>query len=202
MRIFSNFDTNFDTRIYNEFKQKYWANDVLLIYRDKIFLLFYVILPLVLCILLFSFLIGMWVSIDLWDNDFNIVKWILVGIIIFITFLPFAWKILKKYIDYKMDFCIVNPKEVIAYNQTWFFWRTAKTIASNKIKTITVDKEWLIASIFNLWTVKFLSEWDNSWSWDITLYHVFDPDKMKDTIKNVLNIKNWVTQTEVDWDDD
>jgi len=40
-----------------------------------------------------------------------------------------------------MDFAIVNPKEVLAYNQTGLFTRTARTIDSKKIKTITVDKK-------------------------------------------------------------
>jgi hypothetical protein len=42
----------------------------------------------------------------------------LIILIVFVISLPFLFYIIGKYIDYKMDFVIVNPEALIEYNQT------------------------------------------------------------------------------------
>jgi uncharacterized membrane protein YdbT with pleckstrin-like domain len=49
-------------------------------------------------------------------------------------------KILKKIIDYYMDFAIVTPEHIVAYNQKGIFSRESRSIDVDKIKTITVNK--------------------------------------------------------------
>lgn len=110
-------------------------------------------------------------------------------LIINIFFIYLLFLILQIIFNYEMDFTIVTPKNITYYDQTWFFWRTARTLDTAKIKTISVDKSWLIHSLFNYWDVKILSEWDTRWSWDIQINYVFDPDKVKFSINDI--IRDW-----------
>jgi len=49
-------------------------------------------------------------------------------------------KLSARYVDFKMDFLIVTPKEVMKYDQHGVFSRTAEKISADKIKTITIKK--------------------------------------------------------------
>jgi uncharacterized membrane protein YdbT with pleckstrin-like domain len=73
-----------------------------------------------------------------------------------------GFKLLKRFIDYKMDFAIITPKEIVSYNQTGIFSRSSRSLDVDKIKTISVDKKGLLRSIFNFGSIIFLSEGDDS----------------------------------------
>ncbi len=97
------------------------------------------------------------------------------------------WKVLKLYIDYKMDFTVVTPEKIVTYNQTWFFNRGSRSIDTEKIKTITVDKNWIMKSIFNYWTIIILTEWDTE-NGDVTLYYVHNPDIVQKRISDLVEL--------------
>lgn len=187
MKIFSNFDTQFKYNLYNKFVQKYWKDNVIIITRDKIFLYLHVLLPSILYLILLIFLFLIWF---LWDwESFNNIKWVIIFILIFFTFIPFAYKIIKRLIDYYMDFAIITPREIVAYNQTWIFSRDSRSIDVDKIKSITIDKKWFINSLFNFWSIVFLSEWSDDWNWDIKLDFVHNPDLVRHKIIDL--VKFW-----------
>lgn len=188
MKLLSNFDTDLDEKIYQEQISLYGEDKMMMIYRDKAFFVFFILIPIILVVILYIILLWFCIEADLWDETLNGLKWLIWLLLMVIGIFYFGWKILKKFIDYRMDFAIVNPKEVLSYNQTWLFTRTARTIDSKKIKTITVDKKWIINSIFNLWTIKFLSEWDSWWNGDIELYFVYDPDSVKSKLKWIISL--------------
>lgn len=62
-----------------------------------------------------------------------------------------------------MDFLLVTPKEIIKYDQEWFFNRKSERLNANIIKSITVRKEWFIESLFDIGTIVFLTELGNPW---------------------------------------
>lgn len=189
MKIFSNFDTEFKDKLYEELTKKFWKDKVLLITRDKIFLIFKVILPLLFLLVLCFFLIIFWVIWDIWD-DLNIFKWWLILFFLFMSFLFFFPKILKNLIDYYMDFAVITPKQIIAYNQIGIFSRESRSLDVEKIKTISVDKKWILKSLFNYWTIIFLSEWDESWKGDIVLEYVHDPEKVRERIMEIMELED------------
>ena len=187
MRLFSNFDTELDTKLYEEFVNKYWKDNVLIIYRDKIFFIFHVVLPAIIYVFLILFLAYITYILDLWN-----VKWWFFLFIFFISFLVVWWKLLKRFIDYKMDFAIITPNEILAYNQTWFFTRQGRTIDIEKLKTVSIDKKWILQSIFDYWTLIFLSEWDDHGQWWIELHYVGDPDSVKKKVMDI--VKFWIEE--------
>jgi len=48
----------------------------------------------------------------------NTLKWIIIGLFFIFSFFLSGWGIFKRFIDYKMDFAIVCPDEIINYNQS------------------------------------------------------------------------------------
>jgi hypothetical protein len=192
MKLFSNFDTRLDQEVYAKYISKFPKDKIILIYRDKIFFILFILLPLVFYILFIITLLLIWFWINLWDDILNMIKWwVIIMFLIWSLFSVWRW-ILKKLIDYHMDFCIVTPWEIVSYNQSWLFTRQTRSLDIDKLKTITVKKNSILWSIFNYWILIFLSEWDNH-SGDIELYYIFNPDDVKNRIKDIIKI------TEVKW---
>ena len=179
MKIFSTFDTEFKEKILE--KEKNIFNDkVLIIQHGKFFYYFLVILPAVLTFIAAILYIGILIYLSKFiENDFITVYWVVWLIVFLVIFLPLGLKILKKYIDYKLDFVIVTPNELIYYNQEWILTRKWRTIDTEKIKTITVTKSGLIRSIFNFGNITVLSEWDEQGEWEINFSFVDDPENLK-----------------------
>lgn len=189
MKIFSSFDTDLDTRTYEKYVEKYWKENVLLIYRDKLFYIIYVLLPLIFYIFLILSAFIFWIFVKFSDETMNAIKWIIIILFFLFSFVFSWWSILKRFIDYKMDFAIVCPDEIINYNQSWILNVTSRAIETSKIKTITVTKKWLLNSIFNYWWLVFLSEWD-SHTWDIQLYFISNPDNLRKNIQKIMNLQD------------
>ncbi len=186
MRIFSSFDTKFKDKILQREKEKFW-DDVLLITHWKFFYYFVVIFP--------AFVVFIWMLLYLivyfyfWgkiSDDFKIAYYIIWFLLFLFIFSPIVFKIIKKYIDYILDFVVVTPNSLIYYNQEWILFRKWRTIDTDKIKTITVSKNGLIRSMFNFWNIVVLSEWDEQWEWEINFIFVDDPDKLKTKIFKII----------------
>ena len=188
MKILSNFDTKYEDSVMEKFRSMYWKENVLSIHRAQIFLVMYLLAPISTIII--SWIIALIVMFYWDENGFDpiiqaIKFWLpfLSAILVTLYYLP---GLVKKYIDYSMDFCVITPKEIVSYNQTWIMARKWHSIDTDKIKTITIDKKWFVKSLFNFWTITFLSEWDSTWKGDIQLNFVSDPDKVKNDIKTLI----------------
>ena len=189
MKIFSTFDTQFNEKILEEVKKEFGDNQVMQITHWKFYYYFVVILPAIFLIigmilyLILLFYIGRKVSSDLK------VFYYVVGFLLFLfIFGPLSLKILKRYIDYILDFVVVTPNELIYYNQEGILSRKWRTVDTEKIKTITVNKSGLIRSIFNFGNIVVLSEWDEQWDGEINFSFVDDPENLK--MKMLQIIKN------------
>lgn len=93
--------------------------------------------------------------------------------------------------DYKLDFAIITPIELISYNQTDIFTRSSKTIKTDNIKTISLDKKWFLKSVFNYGTLMFLSEWDDAGKWELDLYYISSPEQVKNEISRIISLGEW-----------
>lgn len=92
---------------------------------------------------------------------------------------------LQKYIDFRMDFLIVTPKEIMKYDQKWVLSRSIEKITADKIKTITLHKEWFIQSLFDIWTLIFLAEWELD-SGNIEMQYIHHVGRVEKQIRHIL----------------
>jgi len=57
MKLLSNFDTELDEKIYKEQISLYGEDKMMMIYRDKAFFIFFILIPIILVILLYIILL-------------------------------------------------------------------------------------------------------------------------------------------------
>lgn len=180
MKLFSNFDTNLCDAQYSETCEQYWDDKVLFIRRDKLYLYLRVYRPL-----LWSSLLCLVIMLLLYINTWGMVVviwWIVVvSIILLMWYLSFG-----KWVDRWMDYTIINPRQVIQYDQTGLLSRSTRTLDMAKIKSINIKKHGLMTSIFNLWDIVFFSEWDESHG-DIRLNYIKEPIKLKQAITKIMH---------------
>lgn len=182
MKIFSNFDTKLKQKELEKYKQEFWTENIILIWKSRLFKLLKIIIPLTFLLLFiawFLYLMYYW----LWYNAL-IYAWApLSWIIIIFWLIP----IIKSSIDYHMDFMIITPKLFIKYNQEWLFKRDYMTTYVVDVKTVIVKKKWILYSLFDVWDIIFLSEWDQERT-ELSLWYVSNPEEKKWII---INIKDY-----------
>ncbi len=84
-----------------------------------------------------------------------------------------------------MDYCIVTPEEIILTEQSWLFKRAVRTLDAKKIKSIYIQKKNLIDSLFNDWSIIFMSDGDEL-MWEIVLEYIYDPEKKKEKLQDII----------------
>ena len=102
-----------------------------------------------------------------------------------IVLLMLAWGIIKRFIDFEMDFIIVTKNEVESFNQTWIFNRKVVSLDMKKFRTITTYKEWFWRSLFNIGSLTILSEWSSKTPWEISFNYIHRLWALK---KNILKL--------------
>jgi len=105
--------------------------------------------------------------------------------------------LIGRYIEFKMDFAVVTPNMLITYDQQGVFKRQIRTINTQNIKTISVEKKWFIYSLFNNGDIVFLSEWDMKHG-DIKFEYLYKPEKKRYSLSRVLwrDYKAYVRKTD------
>lgn len=83
-----------------------------------------------------------------------------------------------------MDFLLVTPNEVIRHDQQWIFAKEMQKLHADKIKSVTVQKAWILNSFLDIWSITFIAEWDNERG-DITMDYV---DAIEAQEKQVLHV--------------
>jgi len=112
MGIISTFDPKFQRRVIQENRELYGKEDVIYIRKSKLFFVLKVLIPAIFWMILLIFVLA--VSIP------NIsAQWFLITVIVVFIGLRLIpiFRIIKFYLDYKMDFIIVNPRSFLRYNQ-------------------------------------------------------------------------------------
>ncbi len=188
MWIISTFDPKFQKKTLNELVEKYWAEKVILIKKSRFFLWIKVLVPFLFWTSLLIFALIVFVK----KINVDWFLWSLVVLSFILWIIPNS-KALKYYLDYKMDFIIVNPRSFIRYDQDWFFKRVSKTIDLKKIRSISVRKTWFWNSIFNNGSLVILSEWweteqdEALKAGEIIFRFLYNPELYNQKINNLLS---------------
>ncbi len=111
-------------------------------------------------------------------------------VIVFLAWAVSLLPVMKKYIDYKLDFTIVTPKWVFLFNQTGILNRNMTSLNVNNIRSIVVNKSWLIYSIFNNGDIRILSEWSDNELWEVQMKYVNNPEMKRAKIKQIFSRTN------------
>ncbi len=198
MRIFSAFNTNSKDQLLIEYRALFWDDAVILVSRSKLY--YYTHIGRVV----FLYFLALAVSLyAMYSDVFVDYVWALKA---WITFVPerigsivqqswfwIFWLILgilllrkvgKNYMHYAMDFLLVTPKEVIRHDQKWLFAKEVQKLHADKIKSVTIQKSWLLNSFLDIWSITFIAEWDNERG-DITMDYV---DAIEAQEKQVLHV--------------
>lgn len=188
MKIFSNFDTKQKKRAFLKHQKDHGEENVLLIEKSKVYWLLFVVLPFLGDIIVASFFL--YIAFYLVENQTlkNII-FIFTGLVFIVSMAP----VIKKYLEYKMDFLVITPKNLIKYDQEGFFERDIKTLNTMNIKTITIKKNGIIKSICNIGDMTFLSEASSDESADtgrIVFHFVRKPERKRyDIVKIIRKIQ-------------
>ncbi len=89
-----------------------------------------------------------------------------------VILLVLAWAIIKRFIDFEMDFMIVTKNEIESFNQTGIFKRKVVSLDMQKFRTITTYKEWFWRSLFNIGSLTILSEGSSDSPWEIKFHYI------------------------------
>lgn len=193
MRILSNFDTRFDDQCVEDACAQYGKENISFIRRDKIYVIFNILLPtigrLLVSLLLLLLAYGSWLGRAIW-YPFQVFIWMIVCV----SGLYLLRKVTGKLIDYYMDFTIITPRQITSYDQSGLFSRNTRSLDISKLKSVRVYEQWLIKSLFNYGTIVFFSEWDED-SWDITLNYITNPTKVAKRQEEILQLSGTKTTT-------
>jgi hypothetical protein len=84
-----------------------------------------------------------------------------------------------------MDYCIITPDEIILTEQSWLFKRWIRTLDVAKVKSISVQKNSLLHSLFNNGAIIFMSDGDETLG-EIILEYVYNPEWQKSILHNII----------------
>ena len=105
MKIFSNFDTNYKRKTIAKHIEEYGSDNVLVIQRSKLFVWLHVRFPAIVYTLVATIIVyAVWA----WLRVAVINRFVV--IIVIVSWIGLMIPVIKKYIDYKLDFGIVTPK--------------------------------------------------------------------------------------------
>lgn len=181
MKIFSNFDTKIRRKVFTEYQQEYWADQVLCFGRSILYRVIKVCLPI--CFLV-AFSVSILILFYHWVGPSGFI-YVLIPVLILDVVMMFP--ITSKYIDYISDFILVIPSCMIMYDQRGILKRNVVTISAQSVKTISIRKEKLLYSIFDNGDVVILTEWDSSgWDWEVILRWVPKPEKRMNQVTKLI----------------
>lgn len=190
MWILSSLDLRFKKKTVNEFVSQYWQENVIVVKKSKFFLWTKVLIPFTFWTSLFIISL---VLIIKYIFDYS--SWLFWSTFVLSIFLWIVLnaRVIKNYLDYKMDFIVVNPRSFIRFDQDGLFKKVSKTIDLRKVRSISVRKIWFWNSLFNNWTLVIVSEWWEAEedaklrAWEIVFNDVYNPEAYDKKINDFLN---------------
>jgi len=108
--------------------------------------------------------------------------WSIWVFVINMLFLVITIRILKRFVDFEMDFIIVTKDEIESFTQEWIFKRKIVSLDITKIRSITTEKDGFFKSLFNIGSLKILSEWDTEQKWEIRFNYIHKLWKLKTAV--------------------
>lgn len=108
-----------------------------------------------------------------------------VNVILLIAQVGLFYSYLLVMINQEMDFKIIQPWQIIFYNQRWVLW-DSQNMNANKIKTMNTKYPGILGSFFNYWDILILTEWDQKDYGEMKMDYVWSPVKTVKEIQKVL----------------
>lgn len=180
VRLFSNFDTSAPTRNYTEAVHEFGFDKVVFLRRHKLYFYLYTLIPAITAVVLMLFVIISFFRFDTKTTQTGslvanyALQIILLLVILYLVLLAWA-----RYFNYTLDYTIITPTYISAYDQQWIFNRKIITIEPSKIKTINFSSHGIINSLFNFWNIDILLEWDENGKGEIVMNFIYDPEWVK-----------------------
>ncbi len=184
--LLGSFDPEHKSNTVKKYEAKFGKENVLLIQRSGLFLFLKIIIPLIIYIILYGGIITLIGYLVEWDTKIIGYSAIIGLLVVMILFLSLNF---KRLLDYLMDFLIITPKQIIAYNQRGIRKRSNMTIECEKIKSISTSYRNRLFSLFNNGDIIFLSEGDAEWTGEIQAFYVARPQKTKEKIYEIIDEK-------------
>lgn len=183
MKILSTFDFKRKRRLLADEIDKHGAEHVHLVQKSKLFFMFQVVLPMIAVNtgLLIGLITWIMLILPLHNHTYNRVYLLLLGLLFIAIWLP----VIKKYLDYHMDFLIVTPEYILNYDQEWLFHRDIVSLNMKNIKTVSVKKMGIINSLFNEGKLEILFEGDTGGK--MTLEYVTQPETIRQKIQQLYS---------------
>ena len=208
MKILHNFDTKLLEKDYKWCVQRFWKDKVLVIQRSRYYWILKWLIPFLL-LLIFTFL-SLWAFSKLKQDVAPIAYIILfVWLIIFIFWIH---RIYRVYLDYKMDFTIITPEEIISHKQKGIFKRNYKVTPAKQIRSIQSRHTGFWWNLMNFGVVTFLIDWsatnesesdvDRHWAGKIQLTYVSKPNKKRRLIMWLCLYNKSLSEIEVNIEND
>ncbi len=191
VKLFSNFDTSAPTKNYAAAVHEFGFDKVVFLRRHKLYFYLYTVIPAVTAIILMILVITSFFRLDnktaqQWNILANNALQLITLLVIFYMIL-LAW---ARYFNYTLDYTIITPTYISAYDQQGIFNRKIITIEPSKIKTINFSSRGVINSLFNFGNIDILLEWDDKWNWEIIMNFIYDPEWVKRKIQELTETKN------------
>jgi len=180
MKIFSSFDTDFKKNALSDYKNRHGDDKVHLLEKSHFFLIKHIIFPFFGIII--SALFAWYIASTYLQASTTITSIIIITTLI--LWIIYA-ALLKHYIDYKMDYCIITPDEIILTEQSWLFNRWIRTLDAAKVKSISVQKKSMLHSLFNNGDIVFMSDGDDI-LWEIILNYIHNPEWQKAILHSII----------------
>lgn len=182
VKIFSNFDTTAPTKNYARAVQEFGFDRVVFLRRHKLYFILYTILPAFIWLAiigLFFFTLGAMPTQSSIIGLFFFHTLQTIGILFSLYLILTSW---ANYFNYTLDYTIITPWYISAYNQKWLFTREIRTVEPEKIKTINFLSTWIINSLFNFGEVYVLLEGEEVGRGEISINYIYKPEAVKNKI--------------------
>ncbi len=181
MRLLSNFDTSKEQQLLDEYKKGFGDEKVISIHKSRWYYIIHVVAPLAIFFMIFSIWLYLSYMLDLeYQHLVQRAFWICMALYLIATLV----KTSREYMNRKMDYLIVTPKEVIKYDQAWVFDRETETIHVDKVKSVTVSKHGIVNSFLDIWTITFLAEGEDN-KGDIIMSHIDAVEQVERKIRTI-----------------
>lgn len=124
--------------------------------------------------------------ISFWSETSTLIS-VILQTILNILFIVVIYSVFKKLVDFEMDFTTIDPLRFVSYSQQWLNNFSSKDLETEIIKSVTIEQEWLIRSLFSFWKILIKWIWDETWvkKYSISLNFIKNPETVKERIDQI-----------------
>lgn len=186
MAILSTFDPKLEKDLFRKAEKEFWKDNIVLVKKSRLYIINIVIIPLLLIAGIFSWVVIFLASVlNIESIIFKVILWIF-----WLLFLLVCFQLFNSALTYYMDFILFTPQSFTKNKQNWFFKRDLKIVDLDHIRSVYVQKKWLVQSILNVWWLVISLDWYEEKKDDnhnnIRFRYVRCPEEVCEKIETIL----------------